>query len=169
MTHDEYLKAANYWKEKDLDSKKINKEELLIKILEYIKSNNTCALATGKDDFVRCTPIEYSFIDGAFYMFSEDGEKFIGLENNKNVCLAIYDKYDGFGNLKGMEIKGKAEIIDLFSEEYIKVATYKKIPLKALKSLKEPMNLIKVNPLRIDFLNSSFKKDGYSSRQEYVF
>src|SRR5574344_1726102 len=98
MTHDEYLKAANYWKEKDLVSKKINKDELLIKILEYIKSNNTCALATGKDDFVRCTPIEYSFIDEAFYMFSEGGEKFIGLENNKNVCLAIYDKYDGFSS-----------------------------------------------------------------------
>lgn len=30
-------------------------------------------------------------------MFSEGGEKFIGLEKNANVSLAIFDKYDGFG------------------------------------------------------------------------
>lgn len=44
---------------------------------------------------MRCTPIEYSYHDGRFWMFSEGGEKFIGLEKNENVCLAIYDKYDG--------------------------------------------------------------------------
>ena len=27
---------------------------------EYIRANNTCALATGAGSYVRCTPIEYS-------------------------------------------------------------------------------------------------------------
>ena len=43
-------------------------------------------------------------------MFSEDSEKFIGLEKNENVCLAIYDKYDGFVNLKSLQVMGKAGI-----------------------------------------------------------
>ena len=47
-----------------------------------VNSNNTCTLATGTGDYVRCTPIEYSYHDGKFWMFSEGGEKFIGLEKN---------------------------------------------------------------------------------------
>lgn len=98
-------------------------------------------------------------------MFSEGGEKFIGLEKNKNVCLAIFNQYGGFGNVKGMQIMGIASIVDYCSEEYIKAAEYKKIPLEALKRLTEPMNLIKVTPKRIDFLNSDFKNNNVTSRQ----
>ena len=65
-------------------------EEALKQAVEkYIQENNTCALATGSGDYVRCTPIEYSYHDGKFWMFSEGGEKFIGLEKNANVSLAI--------------------------------------------------------------------------------
>ena len=88
------------------------KEALKQAIDAYVNANNTCALATGTGDYVRCTPIEYSFHDGKFWMFSEGGEKFIGLEKNANVCLAIYDKYDGFGNLKSVQIMGKAEMVE---------------------------------------------------------
>ena len=75
---------------------------LRTKITEYITANNTCALATGADGFIRNTPIEYSYHDGCFWMFSEGGEKFVGLEKNPNVCIAIFDKYAGFGSLKGL-------------------------------------------------------------------
>mgnify|MGYP002674251888 CR=1 FL=1 len=66
---------------------------LRTKITEYITANNTCALATGADGFIRNTPIEYSYHDGCFWMFSEGGEKFVRLEKNPNVCIAIFDKY----------------------------------------------------------------------------
>ena len=135
----------------------------------YIGANNTCALATGTGDFVRCTPIEYAYRDGAFWMFSEGGEKFIGLEKNPNVCLAIYDRYEGFETLKGMQVMGQAQMIEPFSEAYISAAQFKKIPVEALKKLPEPMHLIRVAPMRIDFLNSDFKKNGFSSRQTLVF
>ena len=102
-------------------------------------------------------------------MFSEGGEKFLGLEQNKNVCLAIFDKYARFAKLKGMQVQGVAEIVEPFSEEYLKAAEFKKIPIEMLKKLPEVMNLIKIVPERIDFLNSDFKKDGYGSRQEYAY
>ena len=35
-------------------------------IEDYIQRGNTCALATGAGDYVRCTPIEYSYHDGCF-------------------------------------------------------------------------------------------------------
>ena len=165
MTHEDYERAANHLKIKDASDEKMDRDTLLKEIEQYIKSNNTCALATGSGEFVRVTPIEYTYHDGAFWMFSEGGEKFKALEKNKNVCLAIYDKYEGFGKLKGMQVTGTAEVVDYFSEEYIAAAVYKKIPIEVLRKLPEPMNLIKVAPSKIEFLNSEFKKYGCASRQ----
>jgi general stress protein 26 len=169
MTHEDYERVANYWKMRDADSVKLESEVLLAAVEAYITTNNTCALATGASDFVRCTPIEYTYHNGAFWMFSEGGEKFIALEQNRNVCLAIYDKYEGFRKLKGMQISGIAEVIEPFSKEYISAAEFRKISIDVLKKLPEPMNLIKVIPKRIDYLNSDFKKDGFSSRQALEF
>ena len=89
MTKQEYQAAARYWEEKDADSVKLEQGKLRAMVEEYIQSNNTCALATGTGDYVRCTPIEYSWHDGCFWMFSEGGKKFIGLEKNPNVLSMI--------------------------------------------------------------------------------
>jgi hypothetical protein len=169
MNHREYQEAAEYWNIKDAESVKMERGELLRISEEYIQANNTCALATGSGSFVRCTPIEYSYVGGAFWMFSEGGQKFTALENNHNVCLAIYDKYEGFGKLKGMQVTGTAEIIEPFCKEYITMVEYKKIPLDGLKKLTHPLYLIRIVPNRIDFLNSEFKKNGCASRQFIEF
>ena len=132
---------------------------------DYIQANNTCTLATGTGEYVRCTPIEYSFHDGKLWLFSEGGKKFIGLEHNPNVSLAIFDKYDSFGNLKSLQVMGKAELIEPFSDTYNAHAAYKKISLAALKRLATPMNLICATPTEINALFSYFKNEGYNVRQ----
>ena len=77
MTAKEYKTAANFWIEKKRNKMPI---ELLKTIVgEYLGENSVCALATGTGDYVRCTPLEYSFHDGKFWIFTEGGEKFIGL------------------------------------------------------------------------------------------
>lgn len=169
MNHEEYEKATNYWKEKDADNVCMPKEQLKKAVDDYILANDTCTLATGSGEFVRCTPIEYSYHDDTFWMFSEGGEKFHALENNKNVCIAIYDKYEGFGKLKGLQVTGKAQIIEPFSDEYVAAAEFKKIPIDALKKLPQPMHLIRVTPVKAEMLNSEFKKDGFASRQKMFY
>jgi hypothetical protein len=67
----DYESASNYWIEKDKTAKKIKKQELMRVMEQFIKNHNTCALATGTDNFVRCTPIEYNYMSGMIYMFSE--------------------------------------------------------------------------------------------------
>lgn len=67
MTHEQFQKAANYWNEKE--RVEVPKEQLKKVIEEYIQSNNTCALATGTGDYVRCTPPEYSYHDGKLKKF----------------------------------------------------------------------------------------------------
>ena len=164
MTHEEYVKAA-----KEKETVQMPEKELKEAIEKYVEANNTCALATGAGEFVRCTPIEYSYHDEKFWIFSEGGEKFTGLEKNENVSLAIFDKYDGFGTLKSVQITGKAELIEPFSEVYNAHAAYKKIPMQALEKLNPPMHLICIRPVKVDALFSEFKKDGYDSRQVYVY
>ena len=167
MTHEQFENAAHYWDKKEQAA--MPQEALKKAVYAYIAQNNTCALATGTGDYVRCTPIEYSFHDDKFWMFSEGGKKFIGLEKNPHVCLAIYDKYDGFGTLRSVQVMGTAELVEPFSETYNAHVAYKKIPLAALKKLDPPMNLICVTPTEIQALFSDFKKEGFSSRQTLSF
>ena len=69
MTQEQFQKAAQYWKNKEQLA--MPREVLEQAVYHYINENNTCALATGTGTYVRCTPIEYSFHDGKFWMFSE--------------------------------------------------------------------------------------------------
>lgn len=157
--------AARYWEEKDAESVKLETGKLKAMVEDYIQANNTCALATGAGDYVRCTPIEYSYHDGCFWMFSEGGKKFIGLAENPTVCLAVFDSYQGFGKLHGVQVMGRAELIEPFSETYNAHATFKKIPLTTLQKLSTPMHLIRVRPTRMDCLFSEFKELGCGPRQ----
>ena len=170
MTNEEYKAAANFWAAKE--RKEMPKEDLKAFVEEFLTANSVCALATGYGDYVRCTPLEYSYHDGCFWIFTEGGEKFIGLAKNENVSIAVFDPNPGFGSLKSVQVAGKASIVEPMSAEYIANAEYKKIPVAALKKLADQghaMHLIRVAPVKADVLFSEFKKQGYDSRQVLEF
>ena len=123
MTTKEYKKAADFWKAKE--SKAMPVEQLTPVVEDFLRSSAVCALATGTGDYVRCTPLEYSFHDGQFWIFTEDGEKFIDLEKNKNVSLAVFEKNPDFGALKSVQVMGTAKLTEPMSEEYMAHAEYK--------------------------------------------
>lgn len=81
MTTEEYKKVADFWKAKECKEMPI--EQLKPIVENFLRNSAVCALATGTGDYVRCTPLEYSHHDGKFWIFTEGGEKFIGLEKNK--------------------------------------------------------------------------------------
>ena len=141
-------------------------EKLKAEIEAFLAKHKVCALATAAGDFVRCTPIEYNYVDGCFYLFSEGGLKFRALESNKHVCMAIYHESADFGNLASLQVTGTAEIVEPWSEEYVKIVEFKKIPVEVLKKLPQPMNLIRIVPEVYDFLKSDLKKKGFGSRQQ---
>lgn len=165
----DYEKAAVYWEEKDKEAVQMDREELWKAMRQFIDVHNTCALACGGGRSIRCTPIEYVYKDGCFWMLSEGGLKFRALKENDNVCIAIYDDYEGFGKLAGMQVTGTAEIVEPWSAEYLELLSYKHIKPEKLKKLPCTMHLIKIRPERIDFLCSQFQKDGYDSRQHLIF
>ena len=77
LSHEEYERAANYWKEKDAQSKKLDQDALKKTVEEYIQANNTCALATAAGDFVRCTPLEYTYLTTASGFFLKVARSFM--------------------------------------------------------------------------------------------
>ena len=83
----DYEKAADHWTERDQNSSHMDDAALKERIEGFIDKHNTGALATASGDFVRCTPVEYNYVDGCFYIFSEGGLKFKGLKENKNVFV----------------------------------------------------------------------------------
>lgn len=129
-----YQEAASYWEQKDAQTTQMDRNSLLKEIEKFILAHNTCALATGFGDFVRCTPIEYNYYSGKFWLFSEGGFKFKALKNNKNVCLAIYDPYTGFDKLGGMQVVGKAALVEPWSQEYLNLLYIRKFRLKVSKN-----------------------------------
>lgn len=161
----DYQKAASYWIKKDEKAVQMERELLFSQIERFLEEHNTCALATGYGDFIRCTPIEYSYRVGKLWMLSEGGLKFLGLMENKNVSIAIYSEYKGFNQLNSVQITGTAELVEPWTTEYLEHLEYKRLPAERLKKLPSPMHLIRIKPSRIDYLCSDFKKLGYDTRQ----
>ncbi len=84
---------------------------------------------------------------------------------SEHVGIAVFEPYSGFGKLKGLQVEGTAEMVEPFSQEYLKLMEHRKIPVDAMKRLPQPMHLIKVVPRTYDYLDSGLKDEGYGSRQ----
>ncbi len=169
MDKKEYSRAENYWKTYDEASLKMERNAIWTFADKYLSEHSTCVLATGYNDFVRCTPIEYTWINHSFYLLSEGGMKFKALSENKNVSLAIFESYKGFRNIASIVVTGKAELIEYDNEEYHMLLEHKKIPKDAIQKLTHPMYLIKVIPEAMELLFSEFKASGFDLRQQLTF
>ena len=151
------------------DDKVLNRDKLKEEIIAFINKHNTCALASGSNDFMRCTPIEYLYINDNFYFITEGGLKFRGLIENKIAAVSIFEEYSGFNNLKGLQAEGDTEIIDRESNEYKMVMDAKGINPKFLEKSPVNMNLVKLKVSKVEFLNSDFKNMDYDAKQVYEF
>lgn len=148
-----------------MPEKPMPKKVLKEKIEAFVTSHNTLALATGTDDWVRCTPLEYIYLDERFYVITEGGLKCKGLWQNENISAAIYDEYHTMANLKGMQVTGKATCVEIMSDEYQKVLLKRQLPLKKIDALPINLYLIRITPVKYEILNSDFKKDGFDVKQ----
>jgi menaquinone-dependent protoporphyrinogen IX oxidase/uncharacterized protein YhbP (UPF0306 family) len=146
----------------------LDHDKLKIVIDEFLSSHNTCTLATCHLDNVRSTPIEYNYYNGFLYLLTEGGEKFSNLLLNKNVSVSVYEDYNGMKNLKGMQITGQASFIE-DDEEFNNVLKFKGLNVEFIKSMPIKMNIVRIVPDKIEFLNSQFKNNGYSAKQIYNY
>jgi hypothetical protein len=133
-----------------------------------LQSHNTCSLCTSSGSQIRATPIEYIYENDSVYFLSEGGEKFAHLFANPHVGIAIYHEYTGFNALEGLQIEGLAQMVPLFSDEYLAIAQRRGLSPENVKKMPIQLHMIKVLPNRIQVLNSAFKKEGYAAKQVYI-
>lgn len=167
MTHEDFARAQAYWTERDArpDAKRMPPGELRGAVEAFARSHRVGALATGAGDFVRCTPLEYDFAQGAFWIFTEGGLKFRGLEANPNVCLAVFDTDLATGSLAGMQVSGVARVVDPDDAAFAAAARRKGLDPEALRGLPMRLHLLRVEPRSVDLLDASLRAQGYDARQ----
>ena len=170
MKESGFEQAARFWDRKDADSEKMDPAKLREETDKFLLSHKVCALATGTGDMIRCTPLEYTWHDGALWIFSEGGKKFAGIAANSHAALAVFDTNTEFGKLHSIQMTGTVSVIDDTEDPaYEAEAAFRKIPIKMLQGMQEPMYLIRFAPKEAIFLNSDFKAQGLDSRQKLVF
>lgn len=143
--------------------------DLRKRIDTFLTAHNNCTLCTGSGVRVRATPIEYTYNDGALYFLSEGGEKFANLMVNPSVAIAVFDPYEGFEKLGGLQISGKAEVIPDDSNEYAQFLTVKGLNSTTVKSLPVTLHMIKVRLTGCELLLSILDREGYDVRQSVRF
>lgn len=165
MTDEAYARAVSFWDRKDAGERKLDADRLSAWIDGFLGSHRVLALATGGGDTIRCTPLEYHWDQGALWVFTEGGRKLCGIRDDRRVAAAVFDAGTAFGSLRSAQIEGEAFVLGPEDEAYGRAAALRHLPIATLQGLAEPLWLLKIVPKEIQCLDSSFRKEGYGSRQ----
>ena len=158
-----YKAAAEFWLEKDKAAVKMPPDELQKELDSFLKGEKVCTLAVADGDFIRCTPLTYTYREGRFYIFSEGGLKFRALAKNKNVALEVHAEYHGPGSAKSVQVTGVAEVIGADDADFIARADAAGMKGASLQRL--GLILVVVTAQKLEYLNSELRKRGYCPRQ----
>lgn len=139
--------------------KKLSKEELKERIIQFIGDNVLCTLATCTENVPRSTIVRYRSKNLTIFILTEGGGKIKNIRQNPQVSLSICGAYTGFQSVTGLQAWGKAEIISpedtaryqeirslmgLTAREDLKSVDLKRIP---------DMYIIKIDIARARFLS----------------
>lgn len=142
----------------------------VLKVMEdFLDKHNTGVLATGWGRHVRATPIEYVYEHGHLYIFSEGCGKFAHLYRNDQVSFAIFEPFKDFQHLAGLQLYGKARIIEPEEDEYATIAKTRRIPVEKLRAMPVMLHIIDITLTNAVFLWAGFTKQGKGPRQVYEF
>ena len=151
--------------------KSITPKDLEKRIIQFLKKQNMCVIATCGDNVPRATPVEYHSKGTTIYFVGEPGTKLENIKKNPNVSIGVFLPYIGWDSAKGAQITGKAKIISRENSTEFKegLAAYqweKTAKELGLKTFPETgVELVKVEPKTVEFIDMSLKKLGYSPRQ----
>ena len=147
-----------------MSEKVLAREELERLVTEFMDTQGMCVLATCSGGWPRASAVEF-FPDGTtLYVLTEGGRKIENLEKNQKVSVAIHTQFAGWDSIKGIQITGSALIGNkgsaIFCEGERAYARRKKQPVK----LPDFMNVIKIMPERIEYLDTTLRAKGYGVR-----
>lgn len=136
----------------------MNDEDLERMIAAFMKTQGMCVLSTCSGGEPRASAVEFFPVGTTIYVLTEGGRKIENIENNPYVSVAIHTQFTGWDSIKGIQISGKAEIGESGSKVFDEgVEAYRR--RRGLKSVSVPsfMRIIKVTPLKIEYLDTTLR------------
>ncbi len=146
--------------------KELDRDELEWLIIEFLKTQPTCVIATCSDNIPRASPVEFFPSGLTLYIFTEGGKKLENIQKNPQVSVAVHAPFTGWETLKGVQITGIAEIGERGSTTYEKgIEAY--MARRGIESVEMPesMNILKISPLKIEYLDTSLEGRGFHMKQ----
>ncbi|MCW4028600.1 MAG: pyridoxamine 5'-phosphate oxidase family protein [Candidatus Bathyarchaeota archaeon] len=153
-----------------LSGKPLADSDLKERIAAFLQSTNMCVLATCSGNVPRATPLEYRSKGLTIYFVGEPGIKLKNIKENPRVSIGVFLPYKGWNSAKGAQITGLVKIISReesfeFSEgleAYNWEETAKEL---GIEEFPQTVVLVKVTPVKIEFIDATLKQAGYSARQ----
>jgi hypothetical protein len=101
---------------------------------------------------------------------AERGTKLRNIRCNPRVSVGVFLPYDGWGSAKGAQITGKAKIIsrkraDEFKDGLDAYHWDRVAKELGLKEFPKTVELVRIDPEKIEFIDMHLKKMGYEPQQ----
>jgi hypothetical protein len=139
-------------------------EELIISLLEACP---LCVIATCSDNIPRASTVEFFPMGTTLYILTEGGKKIENIKRNPHVSVAIHAEFTGWSDVKGLQITGTAEIGERGSSifnEGVRAYKRRRGSQSPVLSLPDFMNVIKVKPAKLEYLDATLAGKGYEVR-----
>ena len=146
--------------------REVEEHKLTEKIETFIRQHRSLALATAAAGYLRCTPLEYMYLDHVFYVITEGGFKFRGILENGDASAVIYDeRTDVSDRFVSLQILCKAAPVPVGSDEYYTAMAAGGMTREKLGAMPITLFLLKIVPLRYEYLDSDLMREGYDIKQ----
>jgi hypothetical protein len=139
-------------------------EKLIVRLLEACP---LCVVATCSDNIPRASTVEFFPVGTTLYILTEGGKKTDNIKQNPKVSVAVHAEFTGWSDVKGLQITGLAEIGEKGSpvfNEGIRAYKRRRGQESTALSLPDFMNVIKVKPAKLEYLDATLAGKGYKVR-----
>ena len=163
------LVAKNY-------TAKLPEDKLKERILNFLKEQTMCTIATSLGDTPRATLLEYYSEGTTLYIGADPGKKIENIKTNPRVSIAVYNIVhpdwlgDDWKSIKAARITGEATVLDPDDPESIRAR--KEIirwqPFAEALGMSEPpkgSRVIRVEARQIDYYEFALMLEGYIALQ----
>jgi uncharacterized protein len=146
-------------------------------ILDYLKAHNTMTLATCAGDSPWAATVFYASDDLQLYFFSSpDARHSLNLSANARVAVTIQEDYKDWRVIKGIQLEGKAMLVDGVIEKAKAMAVYARKYADVITLFTDPASGIfhkaflkvkfyRVVPEKVFFIDN---EQGFGQRQELI-
>jgi general stress protein 26 len=146
-------------------SKELSRDVLEQLVVAFLESEGMCVMATCRNDVPRASAVEFFPEGTTLYVMTEGGVKIENLKENPRVSVAVHTSFLAWDRIKGVQITGTAEIGQSGSEIFLAgERVYASSKGEFDMKLPELMNVIKITPLKIEYLDTTLQANGYDAR-----